>query len=75
MIRIERPRLTSMKRLDLWRWRYFDPVGFKWMVTNSVMSEADAKQQFPDGAEKVEGSLEARWLSENETDASAVSRS
>jgi hypothetical protein len=48
-----------MKRIELWRWRY-DPVRRKHLTTGFVLSEADAALQYPDGCEKVEGSLEVR---------------
>jgi len=44
-----------MKRLELWRWRYYDPIRKRKVTTRFVLSEADAAQQFP-GATKVEGS-------------------
>ena len=47
-----------MKRLELWRWWHYDPVRKKQVTTRFVLSEADAAVQYPDGAEKVEGSLE-----------------
>ena len=50
-----------MKRPELWR--YFNPVRRKHVTTRFVLSEADAAVQYPDGATKVKGSLEASLLS------------
>ena len=72
MNRTERPRLSPMKRVDLWRWRFFDPVCQEWATTRFVMSEADAKLEFPDGAEKVEGSLKSSWVPDDEASDTAV---
>jgi hypothetical protein len=69
----ERRRLSPMKRLDLWRWRYFDSVAFKWVETDVAMTEADAKLQLPEGTEKVLSTREERWVPDGETDASPSS--
>ena len=37
-----------MKRLELWRWRYFDPVRKRHVTTGFVLSEADAALQYPE---------------------------
>ena len=62
-----------MKRLDLWRWRYFDAAAFKWMETNVAMTEADAKLQLPEGAEKMRSTHEERWVPDHESDAGTPS--
>ena len=49
-----------MKRLELWKWRHFDPVRKRNITTRFVLSEADAAMQYRDGATEVDGSLEAR---------------
>ena len=64
-----------MKRLELYRWRYFDPVRRKHITTRFVLSEADAAVQYPDGAEKVEGSLEVRVVPETDEERAAGSTS
>jgi len=51
-----------MKRLELWRWRYFDPVRKRHVTSRALLSDADAAVQYPDGATKVEGSLEVRQV-------------
>jgi len=64
-----------MKRIELWRWRYFDPVRKRHVTTRFVLSEADAAQQYPDGATKVEGSLEVRNVPETGEERAAASTS
>jgi len=64
-----------MKRLELWRWRYFDPVRKRHVKTRFVLSEADAAVQYPDGATKVEGSLEVRMVPETDAEREAASTS
>lgn len=58
--------MTMMIRRDLCCWRYFDLMLQEWIVS-AVISEVDARLQFPEGAEKVEGSLETRWVAQDET--------
>ena len=62
-----------MKRLELWRWRYWDPVRKKQCTTRFVLSEADAAVQFPDGATKVESSLEVRNVPDTDEERAAAS--
>ena len=62
-----------MKRLELWRWRYFDPVRKRHVTTRFVLSDADAAVQYPDGATKVEGSLEVRNVPETDEERAAAS--
>jgi len=64
-----------MKRLELWRWRYFDPARRKHMTTRFVHSEADAALQYPAGATKVEGSPEVRMAPETDEERAAGSTS
>jgi hypothetical protein len=68
----ERPRLAPMKRLDSWRWRYFDTVGQMWVATRFAMTEADAKRQYPNGAEKVESTITTRGIPDDETNKTTV---
>ena len=65
----------EMKRRELWRWRYFDPVRKRQVTTPFVLSEADAAARFPDGATKVEGSREVRHVPETDAEREAISRS
>ena len=46
-----------MKRLELWHWRYFDPVRKRKVTTRFVLGEADAALQYPDGATQVMATL------------------
>jgi len=62
-----------MKRLELWRWRYLDPVRKRIVTTRFVLSEADAAVQYPDGATKVDGSLEVREVPETDAEFAAGS--
>jgi len=62
------------ERLELWRWRYFDPVRKRNVATRFVLSEADAAQQFP-GAMKADGSLEVREVPETDEESVAASTS
>jgi hypothetical protein len=64
-----------MKKLELWRWRYFDPVRKKQCTTRHMLAEADAAAQFPDGATKVDGSLEVRLVPETDAEREASSTS
>ncbi len=64
-----------MKRLELWRWRYFDPVRKKHCTTRYVLSEADAPLHYPSGATKVERSLEVRMVPETDDEIAAASTS
>ena len=65
----------EMKRVELWRWRYYDPVRKRKIVTRFVLSEADAAVQYPQGAEKVENSLEVRMVPETDEERAAGSTS
>jgi hypothetical protein len=64
-----------MRRLELWRWRYYDPVRKKHCTTRYMLSEADAPLHYPDGCEKVEGSLEVRMVPETDAERAAASTS
>jgi hypothetical protein len=63
-----------MRRLELWRWRYFDPVRKRNVTTRYVMSEADAKVEHAD-AVKVDGSLEVRQAPETDDEIATASTS
>jgi hypothetical protein len=64
-----------MKRRELWRWRYYDPVRKRHCTTRFVLSEADAAVQYPEGCEKVEGSLEVRMVPETDDELQVSSTS
>jgi hypothetical protein len=55
-----------VKKLELWRWRYYDEACRKHCTSRAMLSEADAAVQYPDGAVKVEGSLEIRMAPETD---------
>jgi hypothetical protein len=64
-----------MKRRELWRWRCYDPARRKHFTTRYVLSEADAPLHYPDGCEKVEGSLEVRMVRETDAERASASTS
>jgi hypothetical protein len=67
--------VTTLKRIELWRWRHFDPVRKRMVTTRFVLSEADAALQYPEGAEKVAGSLDVRQVPETDEEREAMSSS
>lgn len=52
------PKLSPMA--ELWRWWYFDPVRKKRLQTRYVLTEAEARERYGDGVEKVAGTREER---------------
>jgi len=64
-----------MKRIELWRWRYCDPVRKRHCTTRFVLSEADAALQYPDGATTVEETREVRDVPETDEEFAAASPS
>lgn len=46
--------------MDLYRYRYFDPIRGRRVVTRYVLSEADARQRYGPDAERIDSSLDVR---------------
>jgi len=61
-----------MKQIELWRFRYFDTARKRYSTTSYLLTEEDARIQFPDGAEKVSGSLEVRRAAETRAEFAAT---
>jgi len=62
-----------MKQIELWRFRYFDTTRKRYSTTSYLLTEQDARIHFPDGAQKVPGSLEVRHVPETVADFPATS--
>jgi hypothetical protein len=62
-----------MKTLELYRWRYYDPVRKKHCTTRYVCTEAEARERYGE-AEKV-GAPEARQVPETPEEHASTSTS
>jgi len=63
-----------MKQIELWRFRYFDAVRKRYSTTSYLLTEQDARIQFPDGSQQVPGTLEIRRVPEKGAEFAAASQ-
>ena len=64
-----------MKQIELWRFRYFDAVRKRYSTTSYLLTEQDARIQFPDGSQQVHGTLEIRRVPEKGAEFATASTS
>jgi len=51
-----------MPKMDLFRFRYFDPIRGRRLVTRHVLSESDAKERYGADVERIDCSKEVRRI-------------
>jgi len=53
-----------MKTVTMYRWRYYDDVRRKWVRTTYALTDAEAAERLPPGAERLDCTAETRTIYE-----------